>query len=98
MSKSASFGPVRFDPESVLHWKSRCVRGAVGLASSEHRSIRHLNCGEWTVTASAPRRPMKGWTQALTCGAQPNQRLKLPAPLLRESSERSACGVVEFHL
>ncbi len=24
---------------------------------------------------------MKGWTQAMTCGAQPNQRLKLPAPV-----------------
>src|SRR6266545_1581761 len=98
MSKSASVGPVRFDPESAIHWKSRGVREAVGLASSEHRSIRHHNRGEWTVTASAPRRPMKGWTQAMTCGAQPNMRLKLPAPLLNESGERSACGVVEFHL
>ncbi len=41
---------------------------------------------------------MKGWTQAMTCGAHPNQRLKLPAPLLNESGERSARGVVEFHL
>ncbi len=24
---------------------------------------------------------MKGWTQAMTCGAQPNQRLKLAAPV-----------------
>ncbi len=29
---------------------------------------------------------------------QPNMRLKLAAPLLTESGERSACGVVEFHL
>jgi len=34
----------------------------------------------------------------MTCGAQPNMRLKLPAPLLNESGERSACGVVEFNL
>ncbi len=41
---------------------------------------------------------MNGWTQAMTCGAQPNMRLKLAAPLRNESGERSACGVVEFHL
>ncbi len=28
----------------------------------------------------------------------PNKRLKLAAPLLNESGERSACGVVEFRL
>ena len=34
----------------------------------------------------------------MTCGAQPNQRLKLAAPVLKEVGERSASGVVEFHL
>jgi len=28
---------------------------------------------------------MKGWTQAMTCGAQPNQRLKLAAPVANGS-------------
>src|SRR6266576_1267712 len=88
MSKSASVGPVRFDPESAIHFKSRGVRGAVGLASSEHRSIRHQTRGEWTVTASAPKRPMKGWTQAMTCGAQPNEsRLSCGAELKHSQME-----------
>ncbi len=41
---------------------------------------------------------MKGWTQAMTCGAQPNQRLKLAAPVPNEFGERFTCGVVEFRL
>jgi len=31
---------------------------------------------------------MKGWAQAMTCGAQPNQRLKLAAPVVNESGGR----------
>ena len=50
------------------------------------------------MTASAPRRPMKGWTQAMTCGAQPNERLKLAAPVVNESGGRpdTPCSRIPF--
>ena len=40
---------------------------------------------------------MKGWTQAMTCGAQPNQRLKL-APVVNESGGRpdARCSRIPF--
>ncbi len=41
---------------------------------------------------------MKGWTQAMTCGAQPNQRLKLAAPVVNESGGRpdTRCSRIPF--
>jgi len=40
----------------------------------------------------------QGRIRATGTGAQPNQRLKLAAPVPNGSRERFTCGVVEFHL
>ena len=41
---------------------------------------------------------MKGWTQAMTCGAQPNQRLKLAELVVNESGGRpdTRCSRIPF--
>ncbi len=50
--------------------------------SSEHRSIRHHSSDPRVGTVSAPRAPGEGRIRAMTCGAQPNQRVKLAAPAI----------------
>ncbi len=49
-------------------------------------------------TWSAPAAPKQGRISARSCGAQPNRRLKLAAPVPDGSRERFMCGEVEFPL
>ena len=74
------------------------MREAARLDSSEHRSIRHHRSAAGAGTVSAPPAQGEGRIRAMACGAQPNMRLKLAAPLLNQSGERSAWGAVEFYL
>src|SRR5437899_9970985 len=98
MSWPASVGLVRFDPNALSSESLVACGARRAWVNSERGSIRHASSGARAGTVSAPPAQEEGWTRAMTCRAQPNQRLKLPAPVVNESGERSACGVVEFHL
>ena len=47
---------------------------------------------------SAPRAPGEGWTRAMSYCAQPNQRLKLAAPVRNKSGGRpeARCSRIPF--
>ena len=64
--------------------------GAAWMVEPAHRSIRHHNPGARAGTVSAPGAPGEGRIRAMTCGAQPNKRVKLAAPALMSSGFRSA--------
>ena len=98
MNELASVGAVRFEPKALSKGRSRGAPGAVTLVGSERRSIRHHIPGATSVAVSAPRAPGEGRTRAMTFGAQPNQRLKLAAPVLSRSGDAPMYGVVEFRL
>ena len=80
-------GSVR--PYSATQVKVPLRAGAAGMVSSAHRSIRHHNPGAGAGTVSAPRAPGEGRIRAMTCGAQPNKRVKLAAPALVSNGFRS---------
>src|SRR5256885_4905625 len=58
--------------------------GPGGHDRSEHRSTRRHNGGGGTVTGSAPLVSIQGWIRATIFRGQPNQRLELAPPLVRE--------------
>ena len=74
----------------------RAGRGDAGeFGASVHsasQSQRKASGGE------CPSAQLQGRTRAMIYCAQPNQRLKLAAPVPNEFGERFTCGVVEFPL
>ncbi len=98
MSWQGSVGQVRFDPRRFpmrVSWRAGrgngCELRAGGPFGIVTPALRRA-------ALSAPCVPGEGRTRALTCGAQPNQRLKLAAPVPKDFGGplRRRCGRIPF--
>ncbi len=90
-----------FDPKGAIQVKVplRAGGGTPGQFGASIHSASQLSCRGRDGECSAGSRRGTDPSYDLWCaGAQPNQRLKLAAPVPEGSRERFPCGVVEFYL